>query len=73
MTRLFATETVLDYDALMMIADASFAALGLYGWRYNDAMETACEWALTAADYTEAEQIIDQFASAVADSEEAEY
>lgn len=73
MTTIFSTATVLDYDALMMIADASFAALGLYGWRYNDAMATACEWALTAADYTEAERIIDQYASMVADSEEVEY
>ena len=73
MTTLFSATTVLDYDALLAIADASFAALGLYGWRYNDAMATACEWALTAADYSEAERIIDQFASMVADSEEAEY
>lgn len=73
MTPLFSTATVLDFDTLMQLADASFAALGLYGHRYNDAMDTACEWALTAADYTEAERIIDQFASSVADSEEAEF
>lgn len=73
MTTLFATETVLDYNTLVEIADSSFAALGLYGWRYNDAMATAAEWALTAADYTEAEKIIDRYASAVADSEEAEF
>lgn len=67
------SETILEFDALMTIADASFSALGLYGWRYNDAMATACEWALTAANYNEAERIIDNYASMVADSEEAEY
>lgn len=70
---MFATQTTLDFDTLMQIADSSFAALGLYGWRYNDSMATACEWALTAANYDEAEAIIDAFASMVADSEEAEF
>ncbi len=70
---MFATQTTLDFDTLMQIADSSFASLGLYGHRYNDAMATSVEWALTAESYDEAEATIDSFASSVADSEEAEF
>lgn len=67
------SETILDFDCLINLADSSFAALGLYGHKYDAALQTAAEWALTASSYEEAERVIDQFASAVADSEEAEY
>lgn len=64
---------MLDCDTLVQLADASFATFGLYGHRYDDAMHTAAEWALTAESYDEAEAIIDAYASMVADSEEAEF